>query len=128
MDIIKIVAVSTLAAIVVCLVRQTKAEFATAVTVGASCVVLSLVCDKLFEVIYSFYDLSMQSGIDSRAINCIIKVVGIGYVAEFGNDVCVDSGCKSLGDKVLLASKVAILLCALPVVTQLFDTIKGLVS
>ncbi len=127
MNIVKIVAVATLSAVVVCIVRQTKAEFAVAVTIGASVVVLSLVCDKLFEVVYSFYSLSEEAAIDSAAISCIIKVVGIGYIAEFGNGICVDSGCKSLGDKLMLAAKVAILLCALPIVTQLFQTIKALV-
>lgn len=127
MDIVKIVAVATISAVVVCIVRQTKAEFAVAVTIGASVVVLSLVCDKLFEVVYSFYTLSEEAAIDSAAINCIIKVVGIGYIAEFGNGICTDSGCKSLGDKLMLAAKVAILLCALPIVTQLFEAIRSLV-
>ncbi len=75
---------------------------------------------------YTFYNFSQQANIDNEAVTCVIKVVGIGYLAEFTNNICVDANCKSVGDKVLLASKIAILFCALPMVDKLFGIIKDL--
>lgn len=126
MDFYKIALLSVLSVAGIIVVKQLKPEFAVPLTVGVSVVILTLICDKLYDVIYTFQEFSQESKIDSQAINCVIKVVGIGYLAEFSNNVCVDANCKSIGDKVLLASKVAILFCALPIIEQLFDLIKNL--
>ena len=82
--------------------------------------------DELFDLVYAFYNISQEANIDNEAITCVIKVVGIGYLAEFTNNVCVDANCKSVGDKVLFASKIAILFCALPMVDKLFGIIKDI--
>ncbi len=127
MDIFKIALFALVAVVVVALVRQLKPEFSVAVTVCASVVLTVMICDKLFDVIYTFYDFSSSAGIDNEAITCVIKVVGIGYLAEFSNNLCVDANCKSVGDKVLLASKISILFCALPIVKKLFSLLQGIV-
>lgn len=127
MDFVKIALLALLSVVGIALVRQLKPEFALPLTVGASVVLLLAVCDALYDVVYTFYNFAEQANVDSEAIGCVIKVVGIGYLAEFSNNLCVDANCKSVGDKVLLASKVAILFCALPVVEKLFGLILGLV-
>lgn len=128
MDILKIVLFAIVAVIVTLLVRQLKSDFAVVVIVCASVVLTIMICDKLFDVIYTFYNFSSSAGIDAEAISCVIKVVGIGYLAEFSNNLCLDAGCKSVGDKVLLASKISILFCAMPIVEKLFSLIGGIVS
>lgn len=127
MDFYKIALLALLSIAGIAIVRQLKPEFAVPMTVGVSVVILLLICDQLYDVVYTFYNFAEQSNIDNDAISCVIKVVGIGYLAEFSNNICIDANCKSVGDKVLLASKVAILFCALPIVEKLFDVIKGLV-
>lgn len=128
MDIWKIVLFAIVAVVATLLVRQLKSEFAVVVTVCASVVLTIMICDKLFDVIYTFYNFSSTAGIDSEAISCVVKVVGIGYLAEFSNNLCLDAGCKSVGDKVLLASKISILFCAMPIVEKLFSLIRGMLS
>ena len=123
---IALLALLSIAGIVV--VRQLKQEFAMPLTIGVSVLLLLTICDQLYDVVYTFYNFADQANVDSEAISCVIKVVGIGYLAEFSNNVCVDANCKSIGDKVLLASKVAILFCALPVVEKLFSVIMSLVQ
>lgn len=127
MDFYKIALLAILSVTGIMIVKQLKAEFVVPLTVGVSVVILTLICDKLYDVVYTFQELSQASKIDSQAINCVIKVVGIGYLAEFSNNVCIDASCKSIGDKVLLASKIAILFCAFPIIEQLFSLIKSLV-
>ncbi len=128
MDILKIVLFAVVAVVVSVIVKQLKPEFSIVVVVCASVALTIMVCDKLFDVIYTFYNFSSEAGIDNQAITCVIKVVGIGYIAEFSNNLCVDAGCKSIGDKVLLASKISILFCALPIVQQLFALIQNLLT
>lgn len=126
MDFYKIALLALLSLAGIAVVRQLKPEFAVPLTVGVSVVILILICDELYDVVYVFYNFAELSNIDSEAISCVIKVVGIGYLAEFSNNICVDANCKSVGDKVLLASKIAILFCALPIVEKLFDVIRSL--
>ena len=126
MDFYKIALLALVTLVAVLVVRQLKPEFAMPLTIGASVVILIMLCDELYKVVYTFYDFAEDANVDSEAISCVIKVVGIGYLAEFSNNLCVDANCKSIGDKVLLASKIAILFCALPVVEKLFGVLKSL--
>lgn len=126
MDFYRIALLALVSLVGILVVRQLKPEFALPLTIGASVVILIMLCDELYEVVYTFYDFAEGASVDSEAISCVIKVVGIGYLAEFSNNLCVDANCKSIGDKVMLASKIAILFCALPVVEKLFGVIKNL--
>ena len=126
MDFYKIALLALVSLVGILVVRQLKPEFALPLTIGASVVILIMLCDELYQVVYTFYDFAEGAAIDSEAISCVIKVVGIGYLAEFSNNLCTDANCKSIGDKVLLASKIAILFCALPIVEKLFGVIKNL--
>lgn len=126
MDFSKIVIIAIFAVITISLIKQIKSEFAIALSVGVSVVLMLMLFDELFNVVQTFYNLSDKAQIDSGIFTIVIKVVGIGYLAEFTNNVCVDANCKSVGDKVLLASKIAILLCALPIVENLFELLFSL--
>ena len=128
MDFYKIALLAILSIAGIAVVRQLKQEFAMPLTIGVSVLLLLMICDELYNIVYTFYNFADTANIDSEAISCVIKVVGIGYLAEFSNNICVDANCKSIGDKVLLASKVAILFCALPVVEKLFGVILSLVQ
>jgi len=126
MDFSKIVIIAIFAVITISLIKQIKSEFAIALSVGVSVVLMLMLFDELFNVVQTFYNLSDKAQIDSGIFIIVIKVVGIGYLAEFTNNVCVDANCKSVGDKVILASKIAILLCALPIVENLFELLFSL--
>ena len=126
MDFYKIALLALVSIVGIAIVRQLKPEFAMPMTIGVSVVLLLMICDDLYNVVYTFYNFADQANIDSEAIGCVIKVVGIGYLAEFSSNVCIDANCKSVGDKVLLASKIAILFCALPIVEKLFTVIMNL--
>ena len=126
MDFSKIVIIAIFAVITISLIKQIKSEFAIALSVGVSVVLMLMLFDELFNVVQTFYNLSDKAQIDSGIFTVVIKVVGIGYLAEFTNNVCVDANCKSVGDKVILASKIAILLCALPIVENLFELLFSL--
>ena len=128
MDFLKISLLAILSVVGIVVVRQLKSELAIPLTIGVAVVIVSMLCDELFNLVYTFYNFSQEANIDSEAITCVIKVVGIGYLAEFTNNICVDANCKGIGDKVLFASKIAILICALPMVTKLFGIIKDIAA
>ena len=125
MSIVQIVLVTIVAIVLIMVVKQFNKDIALPISIGIGVLILISVCDQLYDVVYTFYNMANQALVDSEAISCVIKVVGIGYLAEFSNNICLDSGNKTIGEKVLFASRIAIILCVLPILQNLFDIIKG---
>ena len=125
MSILQVVLVSIVAVAVILVVKQFNKDITLAISIGIGVLILISICDQLYDVVYTFYDIYNQAQVDSEYISCVIKVVGIGYLAEFSNNICVDTGNKNIGEKVLFASRIAIMLCVLPIMQNLFEVIKG---
>jgi len=119
MDVIRIVGLAIVSLVAIVLVRQVKPEMSVVLTIAVSVILVFTVLDELFDVVYTFYSVAENTGVDANYFSGVLKIVGIGYLGEFCNNICVDSNCKSVGDKVLFASKIAILAVALPYVNQL---------
>jgi len=126
MDFIQIAVIVIIAVAATLVIRQINPEMSLLIGVGSGVLVLILVLDELYEVVYAFYNIAEISGVNNSLFSTILKIIGIGYLAEFGNSICVDANAKSLGDKLLLAGKVMILVMALPIIMQLIQTIMEL--
>ena len=57
----------------------------------------------------------------------VVKCVGIGIVCALGSEACKDAGSGQLASAVELAGAAAALVCALPLVSALLDTVEGIV-
>ena len=128
MSIIKIVGIAVVSLVAIVLVRQIKPEFSLVLTVAVSVVMVFMVLDELFAVVYTFYSVADNTRVDANYFSGVLKIVGIGYLGEFCNNVCVDANCKSVGDKVLFASKIAILSVALPYINQLLSLLTNFLT
>ena len=58
-----------------------------------------------------------------RLLKVLLKIVGVGYLTEFGAGILTDFGSASIADKVSLAGKITILLLSLPVVESLLNLV-----
>lgn len=123
MNILQIVAIGIIAAILISLLKETKPELAILLGVAAGVIIIIMVVNELYEVISSFYNIAEVSGIAEGLFTTVLKIIGIGYVTEFAANICSDSGCKSVGDKILFAGKVVIMILALPIVNSLLSLI-----
>lgn len=123
MNILQIAALGIISAFAVLVVREHRPEIALVLGIGSGVMILILVLDGLFEVVYSFYNLAESTGLDSGVFSSVLKIVGVGYITEFAAGICVDSNNKSLGDKVMLGGKVMIMVLALPIIKALFTVI-----
>ena len=90
MNIIKIVAVGIVATIFIVLLKPSRPEIATVLAVGAGIIITLSVLDELFEIVYTFYDIADSTGIERGIFSSILKIIGIGYLTEFANGICVD--------------------------------------
>lgn len=128
MEIFKIAAIGLLTALSAALVRDSRSDVAFAVVVAGGAIMLTMLLDY-FTGIFAFFDeLVNKTGVDRGVIKTLLKIVGIGYVAELAAGICEESGAKSVGDKIVLGGKLIIFTLTVPILRFLLDIIGSLMS
>ena len=125
-ELLKILAVALITVFAHMLVKQTKPEIAMLISIVGSIIIIIMAVDTMSSVISSFYQIFQKTGVETALLTPLIKIVAIGYVAEFGANICVDAGASSLADKVLFAAKLIILVISLPIITNIIEMVVAL--
>lgn len=128
MEIFKIVAVGLLTAVAAWLVRDSRSDVAVAISVAGGVIILTMLIDYFTGVFAFFDELVNKTGVDRGVIKTLLKIVGIGYIAELAAGVCEESGAKSAGDKIILGGKLIIFTLTIPILRFLLDIIGSLLS
>lgn len=128
MEILKLVGIGIVISIIVVLLKQVKPEFALFAVIAGSVLMLLYVLNYFTSIFSSFSNIVNKAGINSQLFSIIIKIIGVGYLVEFGASICNDSGNSAIGDKIILGGKIIIFAMALPIITNLFDLLLDLLS
>ena len=124
-EVSKIIGVAFVTTFAAILLKQTKPELSFAVTITGVLVILLFIVDALQNTLAIFTSIAAVTGIENGLLKILIKIVGVGYLTEFGAGVLHDFGGNSLADKVVLGGKITIVLLSLPVIEGLLNMIKG---
>ena len=127
MDIVKVVAVGLITLVATIIVRQVKPEIAILITLAGSIITIMFAVQMLQGVFGNFMNIFNKTGVSSSLFVPVFKIVGIGYLCEFGANLCVDGGCNSIADKILFCGKIAILIVAVPIINSVIDVVLELV-
>ncbi len=125
MEIIKIIGIAFIAAITAVLLRSTKPELSFAVTVTGIIIVLLLIMDALQGTLTAFRKIAEMTGVENGLLKILLKIIGVGYITEFGAGILIDFGSSAIADKVVLAGKLTIVILSLPIIESLFVLIRG---
>ena len=125
-DLLKIVAVALVTVFAHMIVKQTKPEIAIFITLVGSILIISMTVNSLKSVITSFFSIFKTTGVDTALLTPLFKIIAIGYIAEFGANICLDSGASSVADKILFSAKIIILMLSLPIITSVVEMVVGL--
>ena len=123
MDIVKIIAIGFITIIATIILKQVKPELAIFSSIAGGIIIIFLVLDSVSNVFESFKALAMRTGLNSSLFKSVLKVVGIGYLTEFGSNVCLDAGSSSIADKITFAGKITILVLCMPIINNLIEMI-----
>ncbi|MBQ0017321.1 MAG: stage III sporulation protein AD [Clostridiales bacterium] len=126
MDIVKIIAIGLITVVTSIILKQIKPEMALFVSICGGLIMLFMIIDNVSNVFGSFNNLMTKTGVDNGLFKCVLKVIGIGYLTEFGANICLDAGSSSIADKIMFSGKIAILILCMPVITNLINMIVGL--
>lgn len=127
-EIIKIIGVAFVTAIASILLKSTKPELSFAVTVTGVIVILLFIVDALQDTLTVFTTLAQMTGVQNGLLKILLKIVGVGYITEFGAGILADFGSNAVADKVVLGGKITIVLLSLPVLESLLTLIQGFLS
>ena len=125
-ELLKILAIALITVFANMIVKQTKPEIAILISIVGSILIIIMAVNSLSSIISSFYAIFKTTGVDSSLLTPLIKIVAIGYLAEFAANICVDAGASSVADKILFCAKLIILTIALPIVTTVINMVVSL--
>lgn len=123
MDIVKVVAVGLITVIASIIVKQVKPEISVLIILSGSIIIIMLSIQMLQGVFDNFMNIFNKTGVTNSMLVPIFKIIGIGYLCEFGANLCVDGGCNSIADKILFCGKITILIVALPIINSVIDVV-----
>lgn len=127
MEILKIVGIGIITTMVIIIIKQIKPEFAVVALIAGVIVMLYFIFSYFGNVLNVFNQILNKTGVNSDLFGILLKIVGVGYIIEFGASICADSGNTAIADKIILGGKLLILILAMPIITNLLDIIIGLI-
>ena len=87
MNIVKIIAVAIVTVVTSIVVKQTKPEISVLINIAGGILLVILVVDLLGQVFANFYNIFQTTGIDNDLLLPILKIIGVGYLCEFGANI-----------------------------------------
>ena len=124
-ELFKIIGVAFITAVAAILLRGTKPELSFAVTITGVIVILLFLVDSLQSTLAVFQNIAAATGMENGLIKTLLKIVGVGYITEFGAGILSDFGSSAIADKVVLGGKITILALSLPVIQSLLQLVQG---
>ena len=122
-EVIKIIGIGLISLIIIVILKQYRPEFAIYVSLIGGVLIFTLIMGKFTAIINLLQSISSKSGINSSFLKILLKITGIAFLAEFAVGICKDSGETSVGSKIELGSKVAIMSMSIPIISSLLDVI-----
>ena len=126
MEILQVVALGLVVAVFTVLLRRERPEMALILALSFGVIVFLMVLNKLGAIITVFEDVTRRAQVDELYLATLLKILGIAYIAEFGAQVCRDSGEGTVANKIELAGKVLIMILALPIFVAILEAIMRL--
>ena len=125
MDIMKIIGVAFVTTVASVLLKNTKPELSFAVTVTGVIVILLFLVYSMQSTLTVFSSIAEMTGVENGLLKILLKIVGVGYLTEFGAGILNDFGSNAVADKVVLGGKITIVMLSLPVLESLLQLVRG---
>ena len=126
MMILKIAAVGLVGGVLTIFVRRSQPELAMPVGIVAGVIVLSMSLEYLTEAVTFVQDFVAAYPAASEGISAVLKIVAVGYIAEFSAQLLKDAGEGAVAAKVELGGKLCILVLCLPMISEFAELLLSM--
>jgi stage III sporulation protein AD len=124
MNIMQITAIGLVTALLVMIVKQQRPDIAMIISLAAGADPIHLCyLGYLKTIASSVEEIAQRANLDSIYLTTVLKVIGIAYIAEFGSQICKDSGEGAIASKIELGGKILMMVLALPILTALLEAV-----
>jgi stage III sporulation protein AD len=123
MEIIQVVAIGLTAAALALMIRQHRPDIALMISLAAGAILFIMVLGNIKVVASTVENLAQKANLDSIYLSTVLKVIGIAYIAEFGSQICKDSGEGAIAAKIELGGKILVMVLALPILIALMEVV-----
>ncbi|MEG6615892.1 stage III sporulation protein AD [Peptococcaceae bacterium 1198_IL3148] len=127
MEILQIVGIALVATILASIVKFGYKEIGVLLSLTAGLLIFFMVLGHIGSVFQVLKDLASQANISMAYLGTILKIVGIAYIADFGAQICRDSGEGALATKVEFAAKILVLVLAVPIIVAVLQALMKIV-
>ncbi len=126
MEVFKIIGIGLLTCFVGIVVKQLRPEFYIVVVLSGAIIILFMIVDQLKTIFLYFLTIFNKTNLDYSLFSSVLKIIGVGFLIEFANGICIDTNNASVGEKIVLAGKVLIVGLSLPIISNLLNVIVEL--
>lgn len=124
MDIIKISLIGVGGVMLGFLLKSTRPEYASFITMGIGILILGLAVGKLTYLFEALKELRKSIPVDGGYIATLIKMLGITYIGQFSSGICKDAGYSATGMQIELFCKLSVMVLSMPILLALLKTIQ----
>lgn len=124
----QVTAAVLLTALLTMLLNKQNKDIALVLTIAVCCMVM-MAALRAMEPVLSFLDRLKQTGsIDNQMVKILLKVTGIGLVAQIASMICTDSGNNALGKTIQILASAVILWQSLPLLESLLELVQKILG
>ena len=128
MNILSVCVLAVVTVIIIVMLKPKNGEIAIMLGISASVIILLAVLSQVTQIMDTVNNIIAVSGISTSYIVILLKVIGICLITEFAVNTCKDAGSQSLAGNVSLAGKILITITALPLYSDILNTVIGLIN
>lgn len=126
--ILKIVVIAIICVFTSACTKSYSSEFANFISVAGGVLIFLLCLEEIESIVAYISELYSLTNLNLEFLQTLLKIVGVGYIAEFTAEIAEDFGNKSVASKVILGGKIVICGMAIPVIKNLLDVLFSLLS
>ncbi|MDO4677247.1 MAG: SpoIIIAC/SpoIIIAD family protein [Eubacteriales bacterium] len=124
MDIVKISLLGVCGVMLGFLLKSTKPEYASFITMAIGLLILGLAVGKVTYLFHTLDKIRESLPIDGNYISTLVKMIGITYIGQFSSSICKDAGYQAIGSQIELFCKLSVMVLSMPVLLALLETIQ----
>ena len=128
MEMTQVVGFAVVAVSLVLILRQSRPELGMLAALGSCLLLLGAALWGMDRLLQAAGEMARQAGAEEESLQVLFRSLGICVITQLAADTCRDAGESAIASRVELAGRVAVLLCALPLVQQLLELAFVLVN
>lgn len=125
MDIIKISMLGVCGVMLGFILKGTRPEYASFITMAIGILILGLAAGKVTYLFETLDRLRQRIPVDGSYLAALVKIIGITYIGQFSASICKDAGYQTIGAQIELFCKLSVMVLSMPVLLAILDTISG---